>query len=112
MKHLGLNLCVSLTLMSWAAQGRAQHMIGGGVDSCGTWTFERQPPLRALQDQQWVLGYLSAAGQISSAAGGGADPLKDMDAQGVWAWVDNYCKANPIKRVWEASMAFILAHPR
>jgi muramidase (phage lysozyme) len=35
-----------------------------------------------------------------------------VDAEGVWAWIDNYCRANPIKNIGDAAAAFYLAHPR
>jgi hypothetical protein len=35
-----------------------------------------------------------------------------MDAEGVRAWVDNYCLGNPLEPVAKAGWAFIRAHPR
>jgi hypothetical protein len=83
-------------------------IIGAGLDSCGTWTFERRTPslAGALQDGQWVLGFLSAVGFA-----GALDPLRGVDARGVWAWIDNYCQANPLKNLTDAAIAFMSAHP-
>jgi hypothetical protein len=39
------------------------------------------------------------------------DPLHGMDADGVWAWVDNYCRDHPIDMILSASEAFLHAHP-
>jgi hypothetical protein len=39
------------------------------------------------------------------------DPLKGVDANGVWAWIDNYCGAhplNPLETVEKAAAEFAL----
>lgn len=100
-------------LAIWPAKGWGWRVIGTGAVSCGTWTSDRRTPngTLAFMDGQWVLGFLSGQAELSATAGGTLDPLKDMDAQGVWAWVDNYCQANPLKQIWEAADAFSTAHP-
>jgi hypothetical protein len=39
-------------------------------------------------------------------------PLNGTDAQGVWAWIDNYCQAHPLDKLGDAALAFVAAHPR
>jgi hypothetical protein len=63
----------------------------------------------AALPQQWILGFLSGVGYRGE---GVVDPLNGVDAQAVWAWMDNYCQANPLKLVHEAGEAFVTAHPR
>jgi hypothetical protein len=95
-------------LMTGSAEGFA--LIGSGVESCGTWTASRrQSEFAAIQPAQWILGFLSGAGYMSSE---GVDPLNRVDAQAVWAWVDNYCLAHPLESIEQAGVAFIDAHPR
>jgi hypothetical protein len=93
------------------APSHAAVLIGAGVDPCGRWTAETADSNspQALQDEQWVLGYLSAAGQHG---GKGADPLKRVDASAVWTWVDNYCHAHPSAHIADAAAAFNAAHSR
>ena len=62
----------------------------------------------AMEDSAWVLGFLSGIGFVHT---NGDDPLDGMDAQGVWAWIDNYCQAYPIKYISDAAAAFYFAHP-
>ncbi len=59
-------------------------------------------------DGQWVVGFLSGYGLRESSVGG-FDPLKGMDAEGVWGWIDNYCRERPTAKIWEASLAFVNA---
>jgi hypothetical protein len=40
------------------------------------------------------------------------NPLNGPDAQGVWAWIDNYCHAHPLVQISEAASAFTATHPK
>jgi hypothetical protein len=47
-----------------------------------------------LQHQAWVVGFLSGVGFVGQ---NGDDPSDGVDADGIWAWIDNYCRAHPIE---------------
>jgi hypothetical protein len=114
---LPLILAAVLTIGD-AAAAHTSQIIGSGVSSCGAWTANRrefapgrpitQGSQNALQEMQWVLGFLSGIGNISDAS---TDPLNNMDADGVWAWIDNYCQAHPLEHIVAAAKAFFEAHP-
>jgi hypothetical protein len=59
--------------------------------------------------ESWVMGFLSGIGFERSPE---VEPLHGIDADGVWAWIDNYCQANPLKDIAVAAAAFRFAHPR
>jgi hypothetical protein len=104
-----LALTASLLISSAeAAQPGSYNMLGVGTISCGAWTASRREG-RASLSEQWILGFLSGVGY---EAGGGDNPLNGVDADAVWAWMDNYCRANPLDRVAKAAAAFDAAHPR
>jgi hypothetical protein len=95
---------VLATGTAWATQ---YHAMGIGLSSCGTWTADRSAQgIPALLDEAWVLGFLSGVGFEAFF-----DPLNGMDAEGVWAWVDNYCARNPISPIVDAAKALTYAHP-
>jgi hypothetical protein len=106
MKHA---LAVLIFVTMAEAPSHAAMVIGAGVDPCGRWTAETaaSDSPQALQDEQWVLGYLSAVGQHG---GKGADPLKGTDASAVWTWIDNYCRAHPSAHIADAAEAFNAAN--
>jgi hypothetical protein len=86
--------------------------IGGlGLQTCSTWVADHQSdaPFEALRDEQWMIGYLSGVGKWGSAD---LDPLNGTDAQVIYAWVSNYCAANPSTQILDAGDAFIHVHPR
>lgn len=89
--------------------GHYQSM-GAGALSCGSWSANRLNPssVSAVADEEWALGFLSGIGYVGRD---GADPLRDIDAEGVWGWLDNYCKANPIEHIGDAVTKFYYAHP-
>jgi hypothetical protein len=45
----------------------------------------------------WVTGYLSGLNMESSP-----DFLRDRDADGLMAWIDNYCRRNPLHTITQA----------
>jgi hypothetical protein len=56
----------------------------------------------------WALGYLSGAGTFSE----NLNPLQGVDADAVFYWLDNYCRARPTARFGDAVRAFIYEHPK
>ena len=95
-------------------------VIGSGAESCGSWTANARAyaPGRGvatlghqvhLQHRQWVVGFLSGIGAMGVP---GINPLNNLDGEGVWAWIGNYCRANPIKDIADAATAFVKEHPR
>jgi hypothetical protein len=93
-----------------AAKGQF-YIIGQGNLSCGTWTTARRSRV-ALGHEQWVVGFLSGAGDVGASSGSSLNPLNGMDYEGVLAWIDNYCLGQPIATIAKAAEAFLNAHPR
>lgn len=105
-----LPAALAVTLLTGPAMAD-YRMLGAGGVSCGTWTADRrQPPgsqILSHVNGEWVLGFLSGVGSRGSQ-----DPLRGVDADGVWAWVDNYCQVHPLQEVVEAATAFVREHPQ
>jgi hypothetical protein len=51
----------------------------------------------------WVIGFLSGINLASDKP----DALVGTDYHGAMAWLDNYCKANPLNTITEASVKLI-----
>jgi hypothetical protein len=108
-------------LVAGTVDAGATTIDGAGSGSCGEWVADRASfragsPLtassgRALQSMQWVMGFLSGIGFMGQMDNSRADPLEAVDAQGVWTWIDDYCRANPTAAIARASAAFYYAHP-
>ena len=86
----------SLLLSATAFEAQAVTILGSR--SCGTWVSERSlKSLGALVNETWLVGYLSGL-----AYGSDKDFLKGTDNESLFLWVDNYCRANPLKTTFEA----------
>jgi hypothetical protein len=104
--------CLILSFFVFGSNGAFAsqfNLIGVGTASCGTWTVDQRDPKSwpALADESWVLGFLSGIGFESLAD----NPLNGTDANGVVGWIDNYCAANPLSQIFDATKAFDHAHP-
>src|SRR5262245_1846687 len=87
------------------------RVLGFGVNqTCGAWLSARaQNGVDAWLFQQWALGYLSGAAIFSA----NYNPLRGVDADGVWYWLDKYCREHPLDSVSDIALkAFISEHPR
>ena len=77
-------------------------LIGADV-SCGTWTQARQQDRqKSVTHQWWVVGFLS--GLEYEGVDPSRDPLAGNDFGGIAAWIDNYCRENPLKPIAAASV--------
>jgi len=80
-------------------------MIGGF--SCRAWIQARQQHRQAYQ--LWVAGFLSGLNYESDPSG---DPLVGIDFGGIAAWIDNYCRENPLKFITNASIDLMKSKTR
>ena len=82
-----------------------------GIKSCGDWVQDRESEkggevLMVRGDQNWLVGFLSglAVGTGNEVWGKqGLNPLEENEF--VWLWMDNYCRANPQKRIDDGAEA-------
>lgn len=66
-----------------------------GMPSCGEWVSDRaKGGLDFTASQFWLLGYMSGLVFATST-----DALKGTDSSSIYLWMDNYCRANPLKKV-------------
>ena len=65
-----------------------------GVQSCGDWIQERSKSDAIRGDEIWLVGYMTGV-----AIGTGKDFIAGTDALSIFIWMDNYCRANPLKDI-------------
>jgi hypothetical protein len=57
----------------------------------------------------WVMGYLTGVNTASTHRGDPDFLLRtNIDGPAAWAWIDNYCRANPLDNLFNASQALEL----
>jgi len=86
----------------------AYNLVGQGTLDCANWTTLRQGR-QALGLEQWVVGFLSGIGYEGETHGD--NPLKGIDADTVWTWMDTYCRDHPLATISSSVAAFDAMHP-
>jgi hypothetical protein len=91
----------------------AQTIKGSGNDSCGEWLQHRQAiaAQRATNvhvtllsmEQSWIDGFVS--GINATKAYGDVDLLGSHPGEGMYVWVDNYCRSKPLDSILGASIS-------
>ena len=102
MKNLIKVFVLASALVSTSGYG-GDTVIGAGTNSCGAWTkaIDEDPSLHS-QRQVWVLGFLSGVNAIWQK-----DILVEYDGEDLIAWIDNYCKENPLDRIASAASSLV-----
>jgi hypothetical protein len=92
-------------------RARDVTILGFGNKSCGSWIEARRANSAIANNfEGWVAGFLSGSNSVlSSNPALGIDILEQVsaqsDAQGLWAWIDNYCQSRPLNSVATAADA-------
>jgi hypothetical protein len=91
-----IRIVMLVTIILTATQVLAQErlVIGEGATSCGAWTQARQAQsTKAALIAQWTAGYVSGSNVEGEHH---PDALVGVDFKGLIAWIDNYCRSNPL----------------
>ena len=78
-------------------------VLGPKPNSCGTWVKARSAGGKNTEAyESWVLGFLSGATIFGKT---NTDFLNAVDADAIFVWIDNYCKANPLENLSKSVIA-------
>jgi hypothetical protein len=76
--------------------------LGPGAKSCGAYLKEGKFP--RLTDV-WILGFLSGVNGYHALRG--YDLLRDVDAEAIASWTENYCKEHPLEKILAATAVLV-----
>ncbi len=103
---LALAACLAAGAAAFDADG-SYVVHGTGQSPCSEWSVDRMVAgSGAWQLQQWVLGYMTAYNELIR---GSADIAGEAGAEGVFAWLDDYCGGAPATTLSVAVQDFIRA---
>lgn len=94
---------------AYSAPGLTVQIMGAGSVSCGTWTLARSQQ-SAGEEEDWVDGYITYAEDYEGGLTKRSLTLK-TDANGIFAWLDNFCSASPTTNLHSATAALLRAVP-
>ena len=81
------------------AQTEPRTLMGPLGFPCGKWTNTPKNTAQHEVLKTWVFGYLSGV----SVHNPGSDLLRGRDSDGLTAWIDNYCRRNPLHPLRQAA---------
>lgn len=93
---------VMLVALARPASSEPRKQIGLGAHTCGTWTQERQAEV-ANGMRNWVIGFVNGANVYDS----GPDFLLQTDPNAIVAWMDNYCRSNPLENIFTGAYLLV-----
>jgi hypothetical protein len=76
------------------------HILGAGADSCGAWSAQKGTALGNLNNM-WILGFVTAVNRYALMIDDNV--ARGTNAEGLFAWVDNYCRAHPLDNIATAT---------
>jgi hypothetical protein len=85
------------------AHAEEATVFGHGLVSCGKWTEARRTTTGQGLYIQWLAGFLSGLNIESK----GPDVLNGQGFDALMAWVDNFCRANPLEPIATAGFALM-----
>ncbi len=95
--------CCLLLSGHFVAAAPAELAEARGAPSCGEWIAHRkESDTLALSNTSWLVGYLSGL-----AVGAGKNFLPGSENTAIFSWMDNYCRANPLKDIASGGTAFM-----
>lgn len=105
-----LKACIFVLLLLMSAVVSSQGVMIRGANSCGMWIEQRAQDTtsrltRAVVLQGWIVGYLSGLASESGKNFWGYPNINSLDNESVFLWIDNYCRANPLKHIDDAGDA-------
>jgi hypothetical protein len=102
-----LTVTASLTPSFGQEAKQGIGIIGIGNSSCGLWTSSRSGQdaesfAFVTGAQGWIHGFITAMAVESDKVNAA---IHRTDPKGLDAWIDNWCKANPLKTIARAAGA-------
>ncbi len=98
-----ISLLAALLCLCTAPCSATGAVYGWGAESCGAWTEHRLHEQAFSADAlQWVLGYVSANNVHANI-----DIAKGTDAEGMAAWIDDYCSKHPLDQLALATQSML-----
>jgi hypothetical protein len=102
MRRCAALVVTALLLAPMTVRARDQIVLGRGVSSCSTWTKEHSiGSFRANEQDSWLFGFITSINMFAPAEW--PDVNAGMDNQALIAWMDNYCRANPLRPIVTAA---------
>ena len=96
------NFFVLLALASSSIVCAQTTSIGAGTESCGKWLADSPRSASRSAREQWVYGFITGVNRQSPA-----HQAQPADGYAIDAYIDQYCRNNPLHNLFQASLALV-----
>ncbi len=116
MKALLRIMLVGMALVLFAEMALAVQVRGSR--SCGIWVKDREEGRRtgrrldSTLNSTWLVGYFSGVAFGAGKEFWGKPNANSLDKESVFLWMDNYCRANPLKDIDDGAVELFLERTR
>jgi hypothetical protein len=93
-----------------ASSQPAYRVLGAGAAPCAQWSIHKTSRSLKFGDRMWILGYLTRVNANKAAVLANQnimvtheDITRDIEDEGIFAWVDKYCIDHPSETIAEAA---------
>ena len=96
-----MRILILSVLLAGSVSAHGLELYGAGAESCGKWIEFGKDEIMRYHFNQWVLGFISAASVFDGAKklGFESGELAETDSDTVDAWMENYCRENPLDKI-------------
>lgn len=105
MKTLSRILLVGIVLVLFSEGASAVNIRG--FRSCGVWAAEREKS-NVRGHESWLTGFLSGLAVAAKKEFWGRPNIDLIDNESVYLWMDNYCRANPLKDISDGGIELFI----
>lgn len=103
--HMGKSIFL-LTLFCFAVSAYAGEIKGAGGSTCGAWLQYRSSN-QYSGELHWIQGFISSYNQFVYTGRNPNGIFGSADHNSIAAWMDNYCRQNPLETVYKGTLVLV-----
>lgn len=99
-------ILMASTILFMSTNALAGQIQGAGGVTCGAWLQTRQSN-QHYGELHWVQGFISSYNQYVYTGRNPNGIFGSVDHDSIAAWMDNYCRANPLETVYKGTLHLV-----
>ena len=101
-------LLLAILLFSFSVNAFSGEIKGAGAATCGEWLEARKDnTVSELVLKSWILGFISSYNHYVYSGSNPDGIFGSTDVNGLPAWMDKYCRENPLNSVYDGTVPLI-----
>ncbi|HET7832130.1 MAG TPA: hypothetical protein VFK88_04110 [Gallionella sp.] len=97
---------LAFTLLLFTTSSFAGEIQGAGSSTCGAW-LQYRGANQYYGELHWIQGFISSYNQYVYSGKNPNGIFGSADSNALAAWMDNYCRANPLDTVYRGTLVLV-----